>query len=112
MTVLAIEHYTTAEGVVPFVERFTSIRFLDRRAAARIAVAIAKMGRGLFGDWKSVGSGPVREVRINYGPGYRVYYAVDGKTLVILLLCGDKRTQAKDIESAHEYWNDYKSAQI
>jgi putative addiction module killer protein len=48
-------------------------------------------------------------MKINYGPGYRIYYGKDGEAVVILLVCGDKRTQAKDIEVAHDYWKDYKS---
>lgn len=62
----------------------------------------------LLGDWKSVGEG-VCELRIDHGPGCRVYYAQDGKQLVLLLYGGNKRTQAKDIERAYEYWKDYKA---
>ncbi len=65
---------------------------------------------GLRGDWKSVGGG-VCELRIDHGPGYRVYYGQDGNTLVLLLCGGAKRTQAKDIEKAYAYWKDYKNPQ-
>jgi putative addiction module killer protein len=61
-----------------------------------------------LGDWRSVGDG-VCELRIDYGPGYRVYYGQDGEALILLLCGGDKRTQAKDIEKAHGYWKDYKA---
>jgi putative addiction module killer protein len=60
-----------------------------------------------LGDSKSVGEG-VTELRVDYGPGYRVYFAREGQTLVILLCGGDKRTQEKDIQRAKQYWNDYK----
>ena len=53
--------------------------------------------------------GGVCELRIDHGPGYRVYYGQMGKTLILLLCGGDKSTQAKDIETAHAYWKDYKA---
>lgn len=73
----------------------------DARAKARINVAIQRMEEGNFGDSKSVGAGVI-EARIDYGPGYRVFYVRRGRTLVILLLCGDKSTQQKDIVKAAE----------
>lgn len=106
MAAVKIERYTTATGECPFNQRAASIR--DAKAVARIAAAVVKMGIGLFGDWKAVGEG-VMETRLNYGPGYCIYYAKDGNTLVILLTCGDKRTQTQDIEAAHGYWKDYKA---
>ncbi len=62
---------------------------------------------GLRGDWKPVGQG-VFELRVDYGPGYGIYCAAHGDTLVILLCGGDKRKQKHDIETAHEYWQDFK----
>ena len=56
---------------------------------------------------KSLGDG-VYELRIDFGPGYRVYYGLDGDVVVLLLSGGDKSTQAKDIKQAKEYWNEYK----
>jgi len=73
----------------------------DRRAAARIAARIARLQIGLMGDVKPVGQG-VSELRIDYGPGYRVYFTQRGKTLIMLLCGGDKASQAKDIEQAKE----------
>src|ERR1700722_4666982 len=77
-----------------FERRFKEIT--DRDAAIRIDVAAQRMQRGIFGDWKSVGHG-VMESRIRYGPGYRIYYTLRGTQVVLLLLCGDKRTQERDI---------------
>ena len=71
----------------------------DIRARARILVRIERLAAGNPGDVKAVGEG-VSELRINYGPGYRVYYKRRGQKVVILLAGGDKSTQAKDIKTA------------
>ena len=71
----------------------------DIRARARILVRIERLAAGNPGDVKPVGEG-VSELRINYGPGYRVYYKQQGEKVVILLAGGDKHTQAKDIKAA------------
>jgi len=80
-----------------FAEWLDSLR--DIRARARIMVRIERLAFGNHGDAKPVGDG-VSELRINYGPGYRVYYKQQGGQLVILLAGGDKRTQSKDIKIA------------
>ena len=71
----------------------------DIRARARVLARIERLALGLAGDVKPVGEG-VSELRIHYGPGYRVYFKKRGKTLVILLAGGDKRTQTRDIRTA------------
>ena len=71
----------------------------DARAAEKIAQRVVRLQSGLFGDVKPVGSG-ISELRIDYGPGYRVYFVQRGRVLVILLCGGDKRTQARDINKA------------
>ena len=71
----------------------------DIRARARVLVRIERLAGGNPGDVKAVGEG-VSELRIDYGPGYRVYYKKQGQKLIILLAGGDKRTQAKDIKAA------------
>lgn len=71
----------------------------DIHARARIQVRIERLSAGNPGDTKPVGQG-VSELRIDYGPGYRVYYKQSGRTVVILLAGGDKRTQSKDIKTA------------
>ncbi len=71
----------------------------DIRARARILVRIERLAAGNPGDVKAVSEG-ISELRINYGPGYRVYYKKQGRKVVILLAGGDKRTQARDIKTA------------
>ena len=76
---------------------FAALR--DRQARARIDARIRRLSLGNPGDVKPVGAG-VSELRINYGPGYRVYFAQRGQALVVLLAGGDKRTQSRDIKLA------------
>ena len=76
---------------------FKSLR--DRQAKARIDIPIRRLSTGNPGDVKPVGQG-VSELRIDYGPGYRVYFVQRGETLIILLAGGDKRTQEQDIKTA------------
>jgi putative addiction module killer protein len=80
-----------------FAEWFNSLR--DRHARARIQARIDRAELGNFGDCKPVGNG-VSEMRIHYGPGYRVYFVKRGEMLVILLAGGDKNSQSKDIATA------------
>jgi putative addiction module killer protein len=82
-----------------FQKWFTALR--DRQAIARINTRLRNVSLGNFGDVKPVGEG-VSELRIDYGPGYRVYFAQHGRKLVILLAGGDKRSQQRDIEKALE----------
>ena len=74
-------------------------RLKDRQARARIQVRLDRLALGLAGDVKPVGGG-VSELRVDYGPGYRVYFKQQGLELVLLLIGGDKRTQARDIQRA------------
>jgi putative addiction module killer protein len=79
----------------------------DSRAAARIVMRIDRMSDGNFGDCKPI-QGGIWELRIAYGPGYRVYYAMVGRRCVLMLCGGDKRKQAADIKRAMEYLKDYR----
>jgi putative addiction module killer protein len=78
----------------------------DRQAKARILVRVQRMAAGNFGDCKPLQDG-VWELRIDWGPGYRVYYAQAGKRLILLLAGGDKRKQQADISQALERWHDW-----
>lgn len=106
MDTIEVRQYQTADGCMPFAAWMEKLR--DLRAQSRILTRIDRLQAGLRGDWKPVGAG-VFELRIDAGPGYRVYCGQDGATLVLLLCAGDKRTQAKDIETAHAYWKDYQA---
>jgi putative addiction module killer protein len=102
---MEIRRYATAGGKDVFGEWLADLA--DLRARARIAVRIDRLAGGNFGDSKSIGEG-LHELRIDWGPGYRVY---DGniETACVLLLCGgDKRKQTADIKKARAYWKDYK----
>lgn len=80
----------------------------DLKGRARIDMRIKRLANGNPGDVRPVGQG-VSELRIDAGPGYRVYYATRGSELIILLAGGDKSTQARDIETALELWKDWKA---
>lgn len=99
-----LQDYLTPDGKDPYAIWLASLK--DRQARARVLVRIGRMASGNFGDVKSVGDG-VWEARVDWGPGYRVYYAQAGKRLVLLLIGGDKRKQQTDIQQAHEYWKDW-----
>jgi putative addiction module killer protein len=78
----------------------------DRQARARIVARLQRLRSGAFGDCRPLRAG-VWELRIDHGPGYRVYYARAGERVVLLLAGGDKRTQAVDVELAVNYWIDW-----
>lgn len=102
-----ILRYITTDGKIPFAEWLDSLR--DRKAKAKIKERLKRVSLGNLGDYKSVGEG-VFELRIDYGPGYRVYFGFRGSTIVLLLLGGDKSTQEQDIGKAQEYWVDYEQS--
>ena len=103
-----ILRYTTAEGKVPFTDWLDSLR--DRNVRVRIKSRLDRVEQGNLGDFKSVGEG-VFELRINYGPGYRVYFGQVGLTIVVILIAGDKSTQEQNIQQAIEYWKDYEQCE-
>lgn len=96
--------YQDAHGWQPFAAWFGH---LDNHAAGKVTAALQRMAEGNLCDVKSVGAG-VQERRINWGPGYRVYFGRDGTRLVVLLAGGTKQQQERDIEEAHNRWADYK----
>jgi len=102
--VLELRYYLTAGGESPFETWFSD---LDAGAAAKVSRALVRLEQGNTSNAKGVGEG-VLEYRIDWGPGYRVYFGRDGETLVILLTGGAKQRQQRDIEWAKELWTDYK----
>lgn len=106
MTETTVLHYLTQSGACPFQEWLGSV--IDQATRATVAARINRVRVGAFGDWKSVGDG-VFELRVDRGPGYRIYFGRKGRTVVILLTGGEKRSQASDIRKAKEYWRDYEA---
>ncbi len=102
---IEILEYLTEDNRNPFRKWLEGLR--DRQARAKVRVRLNRIRLGNFGDCKSVGGG-VNELRIPYGPGYRVYFGRQGNTVVILLCGGDKKTQPKDIALAKTYWEAYR----
>jgi putative addiction module killer protein len=102
--VFEISHYLTPEGKDIFLEWQLSLR--DTKARIAIDRRINRIELGNFGDHKFCRDG-VWELRIDVGPGYRVYYAMAGTQVVLLLCAGDKRTQDAEIARACEYWQDW-----
>ncbi len=105
MALIEIVQYETDRGVCPFADWFNT---LDSLAALKVRTAIARMEAGNFGDVKPIGEG-ASERRIDWGPGYRIYFGRDGVRLGVLLAGGSKKGQRADIERAKVYWSDYKS---
>lgn len=97
--------YETSEGRKPFDDWLDGLR--DRITVARIASRLNRVAIGNLGDAKSVGDG-VSELRLAFGPGYRIYFAQEKDRIVLLLCGGDKGSQDKDIRAAKEYWEDYR----
>ena len=102
----SVAHYLTAEGQDPYQEWFNALK--DNVAKIAIQRRLNKLEDGLLGDCESVGEG-VSELRLHLGPGYRVYFALDGKTVHLILGGGTKRRQVSDIKSAKARWSDYQA---
>jgi putative addiction module killer protein len=99
--------YETPSNKVPFDEWIKNLK--DRKGQELILARLRRFAvTGHPGDHKSIGRG-VYELRIHYGPGYRIYYGEDGMMVVLLLCGGDKSSQRRDIQRAEEYWKDYRS---
>jgi putative addiction module killer protein len=100
-----ISYYLTETGEKPFKEWLDGLKDIAARQKVRIRLDRVRLGN--LGKNRSVGEG-VYELKIHYGPGYRVYYSLEKKTVVLLLPGGDKSSQKKDIAQARVYWQDYK----
>lgn len=101
---IRVLHYVSESGTDYFDSWF---RKQSRETRARVQTRIDRVELGNFGDHKGVGSG-VFELRIDVGPGYRVYYGLDGDEFVILFGGGTKKRQTRDIAAAQNCWNAYK----
>lgn len=99
-----IVKYITENGRCPFDEWLTALK--DKRTQAIVMNRLLRVVQGNFGLCRGLG-GNLQEMKIDFGPGFRVYFAEDGDTIVVLLCGGDKSTQAKDIDRAKSYWEDY-----
>lgn len=99
-----LRHYTDDDGRDLFAQWLDGLK--DRTAQSRVTARLLRLEVGNFGDCRAVGGG-VWELRIDWGPGYRVYYAIEGKRLVLLCDGGDKRTQSSDIERAIFRWDEW-----
>jgi len=105
LPIIAIEEYLDEGGASPFGAWFDG---LDAQAAAIVTVALARLADGNTSKVKPIGEGAA-ELRINRGPGYRLYFGWDGKALVILLGGGTKRRQSDDLAEALKLWRNYKA---
>jgi putative addiction module killer protein len=105
MDEIAIRSFVEVNGRVPFQ---TWLDSLDRQAQAKITIALTRLARGNRSQVKGVGSG-VAELKVDFGPGYRIYFGQDGQTLVILLAGGTKKRQDDDITTAKARWSEYKA---
>jgi putative addiction module killer protein len=101
-----LRRYRTVAGDEPFTRWLARLR--DRHAGARILVRLERLALGNLGDTRFLRDG-VSELRVDWGPGYRVYFGRDGKTVIVLLCGGDKRRQDADVERAVALWREYES---
>lgn len=99
-----IEDFRDANGTIPFREW---IKRLDPSIGLRVLDRINRMRDGNFGDYKHTGDG-IFELRLHFGSGYRVYYAISGNRIILLLCGGDKSSQKNDIAKAKDYWKFFK----
>jgi putative addiction module killer protein len=103
---LTIREYLTPQGKSPFRDWLKS---LDIGAQARIQARVLRFENGNLGDHKTVGGG-VWEARLDFGPGYRLYFGKEGAAAILLHAGGDKSSQTRDIAAAKRYWDDFREA--
>jgi len=101
---IELREYVDAKGRSPYRDWLVK---LDTATVARVITAVLRMEGGNFSAAKAVGAG-ISELRLDFGPGYRVYFGKDGERLVILLAGGSKKRQQADIEAAQALWAEYK----
>lgn len=97
-----IDVYETDKGKLPYIKWESNLSAKDR---AIVTTRLVRVGRGNLGDCKAIkGGNGIYEIHIDFGPGYRIYYGVKAKKILLLLCGGDKGTQIKDIEKAKTFW--------
>jgi putative addiction module killer protein len=97
--------YTTKNGKQPFLKWLESLK--DSIGRAKITNRLNRLVNGNYGDYKPVGEG-VQELKIHFGPGYRVYFTEQESTFILLLIGGNKRTQISDIKKAKHFWAEFR----
>lgn len=106
---IKVIEYNTYSGKIPFREWLETLDLAER---VIIRTRLNRILLGNFGDFKLIkGAKNIFELRINYGPSYRIYLGKKNNTIVLLLIGGTKRMQKQDIEKAKEYWNDYQETE-
>ena len=103
-----LKDYETPDGGCPYQEWFSELLKMDLRSAVIVEKRIRRLENGLLGDFDDVQDG-ILELRIHVGQGFRVYVRQIGRTMMLLLVGGEKKDQKHDIQKAHEYWNEFKS---
>ena len=98
--------YSDVDGHEPFTDWLHRLK--DRQARQRIETRLLRLEQGNYGDCAAVGEG-LSELRLFFGPDYRVYFGEDPKNLIVLLCGGDKSAQSRDIVTAKHYWKEYKT---
>ena len=102
---MEIREYVSRDGKKPFIDWLKKIR--DQRAIEKILIQVDRLEMGNTGHCRSLGDG-LHELRIHYGPGYRVYFGNTGRHIILLLCGGNKASQQRDIKRARQYWKDYR----
>lgn len=102
---MEVHVYVDSTGKTPFTDWMEKLR--DRKARVKIHTRIDRLRLGNAGDYKTLGNG-LFELRIHYGPGYRIYFGKAGESLILLLCAGNKTTQRQDVNLAKQYWMDYR----
>jgi len=102
---VGVKEYIDETGKSPFVVWYDR---LDARAAVKVSTALYRLEQGNFSNTKGIGGG-IFEYKIDFGPGYRIYFGKDGESIMIILGGGKKKRQQQDINTAKAYWQDYKA---
>lgn len=106
---MKVTFYTTLQGTCPYDDFLATLK--DKKAKQQLISRLARIEyAGHLGDFKNI-EGPIIELRIHYGEGYRIYCAQRGQELMIILTAGSKSTQDKDIQKAKKHWNEYQQRQ-